>query len=286
MKKIIKISMAMAVVAIVASGCNTMNKGKKEAVVLPQDRENIVKKKDQQIYTPEEIKRGVVKGDWSIETVMGKKAVGEKAPYIKFVPSEKRIYGNNGCNVLNGEYTYNAQDSTIRFSNMATTMMMCGKEGITDYEINTALDATKYYSWRVDNNDYLLTFYNENRQPVMTLLHQNFEFLNGTWKVSMIDGNKVDNDEMQLVFDMSEMKVHGNTGCNVLNGSIVTDMAHEGALSFQNMATTRMMCPDINQETALLVALEAAATVHPVDNNTVDLLNTHGNVVLRLVRAQ
>ncbi|MDE7495892.1 MAG: META domain-containing protein [Muribaculaceae bacterium] len=42
-------------------------------------------------------------GDWAIETVLGKKAVGETAPFIKFVPGENRIYGNNGCNVINGQ---------------------------------------------------------------------------------------------------------------------------------------------------------------------------------------
>jgi heat shock protein HslJ len=284
MKKIIKISMAMAVVAIVASGCNTMNKGKKEAVVLPQDRENIVKKKDQQIYTPEEIKRGVVKGDWSIETVMGKKAVGEKAPYIKFVPSEKRIYGNNGCNVLNGEYTYNAQDSTIRFSNMATTMMMCGKEGITDYEINTALDATKYYSWRVDNNDYLLTFYNENRQPVMTLLHQNFEFLNGTWRIAKVNDKPIETEGVEMVIDVDEGKIHGNTGCNILNGQLEIDMDQPNSISFCNIATTRMMCPDIEHETALLFALEEATYAKPVSSTEVILYSDQQKPVLTLVR--
>ena len=51
-----------------------------QEAVLPQDRENIAVKPDAKLYAPEEIKRGVVKGDWAIETVYGKDAVGEKAP--------------------------------------------------------------------------------------------------------------------------------------------------------------------------------------------------------------
>ena len=66
---------------------------KKESV-LPTDRENIVPPVSA-VYTSADISKGVVKGDWAIETVNGKKVVGEKAPYLKFVPAEGRVYGNN-----------------------------------------------------------------------------------------------------------------------------------------------------------------------------------------------
>ena len=61
-----------------------------------------------------------------------------RLPFLKFVASDKRVYGNNGCNVINAAYSYNPADSTISFGDLASTMMMCHKEGLTDYEINTA----------------------------------------------------------------------------------------------------------------------------------------------------
>ena len=111
--------------AVVLAGCGIFGKPKTEITPqLPDDRESIAKNKEQKVYTPEELKRGVVKGDWAIESVYGKKAVGEDSPFIKFVPSEKKMYGNNGCNVINAGYVYNAADSTISFDHVASTMRM------------------------------------------------------------------------------------------------------------------------------------------------------------------
>lgn len=252
---------------------------------MPKDRESVVQKKSQQIYTPDEIKRGIIKGDWAIETVMGKKAVGEKAPYIKFVPSEKRIYGNNGCNVINGTYTCTPKDSVISFHNIASTMMLCSMDGLTDYEINSALGATKFYSWLVSGTEYHLTFYNENGAPVMTLMHQNFDFLNGTWQITRINGEEVDAEGLKIVIDIDEGKLHGNTGCNIINGNIDTDMEQPNSISFNTIAITRMSCPDNKYETPMIVALEEASFAQAVSVNEVILYDSEHKAVMSLVRA-
>lgn len=296
--------------ALVTTGCSVFNKSKsgsgteptevvnnkekkekkdskkKNSKTLPHDRQDIVQHKPQETYTPDEIRRGVVKGDWAIEKVMGKDAVGEKAPFIKFVPSEKRIYGNNGCNVINAGYTINSKDSTLSFTDIASTMMMCAMEGLTDYEINTALGATKFYSWSVDGTDYHLTLYNERGEAVMTLMHQNFEFLNGTWRVTKIDNTEVNVEGMKLVIDIDEQKLHGNTGCNIINGSIEVDMDRPNSISFSRIAITRMACPDSGYETALIVALEEVSTARPVSVSEVILYDAMHKPVLTLVRTE
>ncbi len=255
-----------------------------QEAVLPHDRQHIAVKKELKTYTPEELGKGVVKGDWAIETVNGKNAVGEKAPFLKFVPSEKMVYGNNGCNVLNGSYKYNPADSTISFSNMASTMMMCAKEGITDYEINHALDAVRYYTWEIKGSDYYLYLLNANKRQVMSLMHQNFDFLNGSWQVTAINEKKVDNPDVQLVIDVPEGKVHGNTGCNILNGAFETDMEAANSISFSALITTRMACPPEYNETEFLVALEEASTAKPISPTEVIFLDSQGKQVLRLTR--
>ncbi len=284
-KYILKAVPALAL-ALLMSGCGIFSKNSKKIdPVLPHDRENIVKKKDLKSYTPEEIKKGVVKGDWAIETVLGKKAVGENAPFIKFVPSEQRMYGNNGCNVINADYSYNPNDSTIRFDNIAATMMMCNKEGITDYEINTALGSTKYYSWRVEGTDYYLSFYNELHHEVMTLMHQNFEFLNGTWRVAKINDKAVNVEKMKMVIDVDEGKLHGNTGCNIMNGRLEIDMDQPNSISFSAIAMTRATCPDAEHETALIVALEEVTSARPLSYSEVLFYDSKHEPVLMLVRA-
>lgn len=255
---------------------------KKESV-LPTDREDIVQPVSS-VYTSKEISQGVVKGDWAIETVNGKNVVGEKAPFLKFVPGQGKVYGNNGCNVINAEYTYNPQDSTIRFSYLSSTMMLCHKEGLTDMEINLALDATRFYSWQLNGDDYYLTFYNENHEVVMGLMHQNFQFLNGTWSVKEIYGESVNVPKMKLVIDVEEGKIHGNTGCNVINGSLEVNMESANSISFQAITKTMMLCPDENYETQLLVALEEAMKAKPLQGGKVEFLDSQNKTVLVLAR--
>lgn len=267
------------------SSCSLFQKNVRTEAQLPSDRHGVQSGAHQDPYRNQALQKGEIGGDWIIEKVFGNPAKGQDTPFLKFDPATRMVYGSNGCNTVNATYRNNPADSTLSFDGMISTMRACPDAEVSETAINQALGMTARYIWSVRGDRHFLELYDAGMQPLMTLARQSFEFLNGAWKVSAIEGTRVDNDKMQLVFDMAEMKIHGNTGCNVLNGSIVTDMAREGALSFQNMATTRMMCPDINQETALLVALEAAATVRPVDKNIVDLLDMHGHVVLRLERA-
>ena len=275
-------------IAMIMGSCSILQKEKKvevkKDVALPTDRENIVQPVSA-VYTSADIAKGIIKGDWAIETVNGQKAIGEKAPFLKFVPAENKMYGNNGCNALTAQYQYNPEDSTIQFSYLTSTMMLCHKEGITDTEINIALDQSRYYKCELTGDDYFLTLYNENHEPVMELMHQNFQFLNGTWSVKEISGEKVNVPKMKLVIDVEEGKLHGNTGCNVINGSFEINMNSANSISFQAIAKTLMLCPDENYETQLLVALEEAVKAKPLKGNRVELLDSQDKPVLVMERA-
>jgi heat shock protein HslJ len=57
------------------------------------------------------------------------------------------------------------------------------------------------------------------------------------------------------------------------------------SISFQQMITTRMSCPDSNNyEQDLLVALEEVTSARPISKNRVDLLDGSNTVVLSLIR--
>ncbi|MDE5957007.1 MAG: META domain-containing protein, partial [Muribaculaceae bacterium] len=62
------------------------------------------------------------------------------------------------------------------------------------------------------------------------------------------------------------------------------DMETANTLSFQDIVTTRMACPDPSLQTRLIVALEDAAHARPVDANQVVLLNLLRKPVLTLRR--
>lgn len=268
-------------------GCSLLEKFEKpvqKEAVLPTDKEQIITDRVTKTYTPEELSRGIVRGDWAIESVYGKQAVGETAPHLRFEAAEKRMYGNNGCNTVNASYQYNPVDSTLSFSHIISTMMACGKEGITDYEVNRALDAARYYKWELKGSEYWLWLLDENHQEVMSLMHQNFSFLNGAWIVVAINEEPTNTSDMQLVFDVDEHKIHGNTGCNILNGTFDTDFGSANAISLQAIGLTKMACPDASRETQFVVALEDAAHARPVSADRVLLLDNDGAVVLTLVR--
>lgn len=276
------------------ASCSTVNsvmgrdKNKNEQTIpdaiLPQDRVQIAAAHPVRSYSPGELREGIIKGDWAIETVDGKPAVGEQAPWLKFAENH-RLYGNNGCNVLNGFYIYDRQDRSISFTDLASTMRLCHKEGITDTEIALALDGARSYSLSAcDDGRYCLSLLDGAGNTIMTLMHQDFDFLNGTWAVRQIEGIDIDNPDIQLVFDMAEGRVHGNTGCNVLNGSVDTDMEAANSLSFHTLATTRMACPEPNYQTQLIVALEDASQAKPLSQNQTLLLDSSGHTVMVLER--
>ncbi len=223
-------------------------------------------------------------GDWAIETVLGKKAVGETAPFLKFAPDENRVYGNNGCNVLNGAYVINSTEKTVSFSNLATTMMLCAKTGITDVEIGQALGATVRYSLDTSTPDQQLVFYNAAGQEVMTLMHRDFHFLDGTWAVVAIDGEKVNVPDMKVALDVDEKRMHGNTGCNIINGELETDMDTANSISISRIAMTRMACPDSGWETRMTVALEEAVTAKQINADEIEFIGSNGQQVMLLKR--
>ena len=133
-------------------------------------------------------------------------------------------------------------------------------------------------------DDYYMTLYNADREPVMGLMHQNFQFLNGTWTVKEISGEPVNVPKMKLVIDVEEGKLHGNTGCNVLNGTLEINMESANSISFQSIGKTKMACPDDNYEMQLLVALEEAMRAKPLKGDKVELLDSQGKPVLLLAR--
>lgn len=295
-------TIAGAAVMLAASSCSLMERSgltkpstqtpAAQQVEVPQDRRPVVPERVSATYTPEELRRGVVKGDWAIEEVNGHRAAGQTAPFIKFEPSQKRIYGNNGCNTLNGTYAYSPKDSTLTFSDLITTMMACDGQNISDLEINQALNNTRTYSWSAnEQQQYRLYLRDATGRVVLVLMHQNFDFLNGTWLVQSIKDKKINvpgamlSPDMKLVIDVPERKVHGNTGCNIFNGAFEVDMEIPNRISFQNMAATMRACPSENDfEMDMMVALEEATTAHPVDSSTVELLNSRDKVIMVLRR--
>lgn len=255
----------------------------KEEKAAKEEAKKAMAKVDGKLQQIADEQKGALSGDWAIETVLDKKAIGETAPFIKFVPSEGRIYGNNGCNIINGSYTADSKSKEIVFSKLATTMMLCAQNNITDAEIGEALGlAVKYSVEEGSNNESILRLYDAGGREVMQLMHRDFHFLDGTWAVTEIDGEKVNVDGMKIALDVDENKLHGNTGCNIINGTLETDMDAANSISFSRIGMTRMACPDSGWETRMMMALEEAVTAQKISSDEIELIGSNGKQVMLL----
>lgn len=279
------ISLALGVALLPLSSCGLLTKTVKTEKQLPTDRETLANSDSVKPYRSTALERGEISGEWAIMTVSGHEATGETSPYLLFDPKSGRVFGNNGCNTINGQYDVNPADSTLSFSDILTTMRFCPESDNTETDINVAMNLTRRYTWTFTPElNYRLEFLDSGNNVLMSLQRQDFSFLNGTWRVTSIKGASEDNPDIVLVFDLAEQKLHGNTGCNILNGHISIDMGEHNSITLQDLMTTKMACPDGASETALLVALEEVMYARPVNANVCQLIDGQGDAVLTLTR--
>ncbi len=222
----------------------------------------------------------ILNGEWTIQEVNGSKTTGDERPYIYFESSTGRFYGSNGCNTLNGSFTVKA-GGKLSFSEVISSLKMC-HDAPFEFAINGAIDQVRGFAVEKSGNETLLSLRSETGKTVMLLRRHNLDYLNGAWKVISLNGQPVDNDNVKFVIDIPELKLHGNAGCNIVNGSILIDPDKSDAIQFQQLATTRMMCPDIQLETQILVALEEVGKSERMKDNKVLLTNSDGSTKIIL----
>ncbi|MDE5660300.1 MAG: META domain-containing protein [Muribaculaceae bacterium] len=227
-----------------------------------------------------------IEGHWFIKSVGSIKLHSiedEEWPYIEFVAAEARFYGHDGCNLINGSYRLGA-DHSLELSNIASTLRMCEGDSLA-YPIANALDATKSFSVsRASDGAMTLTLVGADKRPLMTLGKSDIDYLNGAWQVTAVNGRNINVANARLVIDVNSGRISGNAGCNRLNGEISRNPQVGSSVQFSNLATTRMTCPDIQTESALLIALEEVVTARSGSDDTADLLDSSGHCVVKLSR--
>lgn len=222
-------------------------------------------------------------GEWNILTINNKKVSTRERAYIHLDFKNHRLYGNNGCNVINGDFTANA--NKISFSNIITTMMAC-HNATSERSVMKALDDATSFKLLEKNKITFLHILNSRGNTIMTLRRQNLDFLNGAWTVKEIEGTPTADKEVRLVIDIEQLRIHGSTGCNIVNGTLYIDTEKDGAIQFQQLISTRKMCANMKTETALLVALEETYFCKKGVNNEIKLINDKGEVMAILSRLE
>ena len=226
----------------------------------------------------------VINGEWTIAEVNAQKIEGEERPYVYFEASTGYFYGSNGCNTLNGQFTL--KDGNIVLSNVLSTQKACHNAPY-EYQINFALSQIAKVIVVPSGNEYYLNMYDGNGTKILVLRKHNMDYLNGHWQVKKINGKKCTDEKVQLVIDIPELKLHGNTGCNVVNGQLLIDPDKKNSIQFHQLLSTRMACPNQSQEMALLVALEEVEWAKQESEGAKILMfNSKGKEVLELEKIE
>ena len=224
-------------------------------------------------------------GQWLVASV-GEYTIEaeENGPYINF-DNSGRYYASDGCNILNGDYVLHS-NGVISFDNSLSTMRYCA-----DVEYAPLITAMFNGSMQLKadckraGHDTYLYLKDDKGKTVGVLRRQNMEFLNGQWRVTSIEGQKIDDEEANIFIDIAELKMHGNTGCNSVNGKLYINPLKSNSINFSDMAVTFMLCHKGDQERKMLVALEQTETaISGKNDDSVIFLDNDGKELMTLKR--
>ncbi len=230
--------------------------------------------------------KSIIGGKWLITETDGYEIMlDDGMPYVIFSESEGRFYTFNGCNMINGDYVFK-DDKSLSFSNALSTMQLCPDTPYENAISKVFVDGVSVgVKMEKTGNESYLYFYDSDRRQLMKLRQDNLDVLNGQWAVAEIEGEEVDGDEVNVFFDLPELKIHGNTGCNFFNGVITPDPEVPSSISFAQMAVTMRSCPNQEIERLMLVGLEQTSTYSLLNNNNTLLLkDDDGKTRLKLIR--
>lgn len=111
--------------------------------------------------------------------------------------------------------------------------------------------------------------------------------LNGKWMISEAGGETIPSGmEKQpfIEFNIAEKTLHGTAGCNVINGSFNVDDANPVAISFPQVISTMMACPDMEVESRVLKALNSVQSFGKLAGGGMGFYDADNNLVMVLVK--
>ena len=282
MRKYIVISLLLAMLLVPASMDARKKKDKKlekrgvdiENVVTDVEqpmREVAITNPAQQLY-----------GEWDIVIIRKKKVYTlERAYlYLDFAGGNK-VYGNNGCNSING--TFQISGNNLKFNDFISTSESCHNV-TSEKTIMHALADTRRFSLETQYNAQYLNLMNAKGNVLLVLKRHNLDAMNGAWLIKEINSENVSELNMRVVIDAVMQTIHGDKGCNIINGIITLDHEKDMAIQFEDLHSTEHNCETIDYETALLLALERTEFCKRINQYEMALLDNKGSIVIVLQR--
>ncbi len=282
MRKYIVLSLLIAMLLAPA----TMDAHKKKDKKLEKHRvsvENVISDVDQpmrDVAVTDPAKQ--LYGEWDIVSLRKRSVMTiERAYlYLDFAGGNK-VYGNNGCNTING--TFELSGNNLKFGEFISSQESCNNV-TNEKSIMHALADVRRYTLQSQYNAQYLNLMNSKGAVVMVLKRHNLDAMNGAWLVKELNSENVSEKNMRVVIDAVMQTIHGDTGCNIINGIITLDPTKDMAIQFEDLHSSEYMCEDIEDETALLLALECTESCKRINQNEMALLDNKGTIIVVLQR--
>ena len=226
-----------------------------------------------------------ITGEWNVVSVEGKQVTGN--PYIGFDTENGRLYGNAGCNRIMGGFEIDSVNpGHIGLTNVASTRMMC-PDMETEQKVLEALNEVAGFKSSAtgveltDKDGKVLISLEKREAPAVSV-----NDINGEWKISKVEGAAVEVADKTpfLSFNVAENAVHGNGGCNIINGSFSQEEGNPSSLKFGHMISTMMAGPGMETERKVLTAMNKVASFVLNEDGTLSLMDAENNEVLLLVK--
>lgn len=228
-----------------------------------------------------------ISGEWNVVSVKGEQVAGN--PYIGFDLAEGRIYGNAGCNrIMGGVEVDSVNPGKIGFTGVGATRMMC-PDMETEQKVLEALNEVAGYQASsagvelTDKDGNVLMSLEKKEAPAVSV-----NDINGKWNITKVEGAAVEvADKTPFIsFNVAENAVHGNGGCNIINGSFSQEEGNPSSLKFGQMISTMMAGPGMETERKVLSAMNKVASFVVNEDGTLSLMDVADNEVLLLVKSE
>ncbi|MCD8166128.1 MAG: META domain-containing protein, partial [Bacteroides sp.] len=207
----------------------------------------------------------VLQGEWDITEINGIAVTSGNSgemPYIGFDTNEGRVYGNSGCNRIISTFNLNANPGVLDMSAMAGTRMACPDMTTEQNILNTLTNVRGYRVMSYSGNKAAsIALTNAEDRPIAILKPKTaaaVSTLGGSWNIVTVRGKSVSSSmetKPFIEFNVADKRIHGNAGCNVINGGYNQDGGQSNSLRFTQVVSTMMACPELDLERQVLDAL-------------------------------
>lgn len=229
-------------------------------------------------------------GEWNIIEINGTAVVpapGQEFPFIGFDTKTGRVYGNSGCNRMMGSFDLEAKPGTLTLGTMGGTRMMCPDMTLEQNVLSALAQVKKYKPLGKEN----MALCGSSNRPVMVLQKKTAALklseLNGKWMISEAGGQSIpEGMEKQpfVEFNVAAKSLHGCAGCNLINGGFVVEEKNPSSISFPQVISTMMACPDMEVESRVLKALNSVQSFGKLAGGGIGMYDADNNLVMVLVK--